>query len=90
MVSSTELIRKVIRVKGKENQILQTMEELSELSAAINHYRRGKITVDKLYLEIGDVYFMLKQLEYLFVLDSRLVEQAKLNSLERLEGKLNG
>jgi len=47
---------------GEAPQLDQAIEEMAELTVAIQHMRRGRITPDKLAGEVADVELMLEQL----------------------------
>lgn len=88
-----ELLNKAIDTYGKEEQLLQTVEECAELIQAINKWRRKKDWVgkkdaaDHLAEEIADCIIMLEQ--------ARIIAgEAKVNwwidfKLQRLAGKLD-
>jgi NTP pyrophosphatase (non-canonical NTP hydrolase) len=56
------ICRRIISTHGAESQQRQCQEECGELIAAINHHRRGKISVDMLAKEVADVMIMAEQM----------------------------
>lgn len=71
---------------GPETQINQAVEEMAELTAALNHYRRGKIDKDAVASEIADVIIMMEQLSIIFGADA--VHKWQDSKLERLEKRI--
>jgi NTP pyrophosphatase (non-canonical NTP hydrolase) len=82
------IIERALAHYGKENQLLQFYEELNELGAAVNHYKRGKITKEDLVHEIGDVHVMLEYVKLIFDITDIEVDKAVIRSKVRLENKL--
>ena len=72
---------------GKENQINKAVEELTELSLALQH--RGKVGRNSILNEMADVYIMLHQLILIFD-DKNLFEGFVNVKIERLEKLING
>ena len=71
---------------GSENQINQAIEEMAELTAALNHFRRGRIDRDAVASEIADVIIMMEQLSRIFGVDS--VHKWDVSKLDRLEKRI--
>jgi len=61
-----ELCRAAISKFGKEAQTRKAVEELTELSLALQHSAKGKTSYDNISEEIADVRFMLDQLEIMY------------------------
>lgn len=59
---------------GKDNQIIQSVEELSELTAVLLQSRRKDRKIDnkKVLEEIADVEIMITQLKIIFQEDKKL------------------
>ncbi len=72
---------------GKENQINKAIEELTELSLALQH--RKKVGKNSILNEMADVYIMLHQLILIFD-DKKLFEGFVNVKIERLEKLING
>ena len=51
-----EVCRKAIEKFGESNQIDMALEEMAELSVALNHYNRGRATKEDVITEIADVF----------------------------------
>lgn len=60
------ILAKAIEKWGEEAQQRQVIEECGELIVAINHYRRGKGTVEDVITEIADVSIMCEQMKLMF------------------------
>lgn len=71
---------------GTEGQINQAIEEMAELTVALNHYRRGRIDRDAVASEIADVIIMMEQLSLIFGVDA--VHKWRDSKLERLEKRI--
>jgi NTP pyrophosphatase (non-canonical NTP hydrolase) len=57
------LSEKALEKWGEDAQINQAIEEMAELTVALNHYRRGRKTKEDVAAEWADVLIMLSQLE---------------------------
>lgn len=89
-----QLLKRIIETYGIENQMLQCVEEMAELTQAINKYRRAE-KLDKavdaykqVIEEIADVQIMIEQMRLMF--DGDEVDIVIFEKLERMEGRLNG
>lgn len=51
---------------GKEAQLNQLQEECGELVAAVNQYRRGRVSDVEVVSEIADVMILVFQMEHVF------------------------
>lgn len=85
-MTSQELCRAAIEKFGKEAQTKKAVEELTELSLALQHSAKGKTSYDNICEEIADVRVMLEQLEILYDTGGRVEHwiEAKKNRLEKL------
>ncbi|MCK5016760.1 MAG: hypothetical protein KAS32_06770 [Candidatus Peribacteraceae bacterium] len=77
-----EMINRVLALDGIDSQYGAIHEEMGELHAAINQFRRGRVTREDFLEEIVDVAMMLE--EFLILLK---IHPAEWNSM--LEKKLN-
>lgn len=90
-----KVFKRCIDAWGWEAQLSQTGEECAELIVAINHYRRGRISQEKMIEEAVDVYLMVKQMQHkdpesfqkwldckLNKLESRLVDSEHLDDMD--------
>lgn len=70
---------------GYSEQSLILNEELSELIQAISKYRRNnsKKNFDNIIEEIADVEVMLHQIKHLLGINSKYVEQIKIEKVNR-------
>ena len=71
----------ILDVFGISNQFNKTLEELSELSTKIYHYKDNKCNVIELMDEIVDVDIMISQLKIYF--DEEVIEEYKKAKIER-------
>jgi len=97
-MTSKEIMYKAINTYSVENQMIKTVEELSELSQALCkslirlNYTKEKISlesVDNIFEEIADVEIMLEQCKIMFQCDKE-VNKWKHEKIERLERRLEG
>ena len=97
-MTSKETMYKAINTYGVENQMIKTVEELSELSQALCkslirlNYTKEKISlesVDNIFEEMADVEIMLEQCKIMFQCDKE-VSAWKNKKIERLERRLEG
>lgn len=88
-------IQKIAQTYGYDAQSRQCIEEMAELTQAINKYWRKqgngqptdkKDCFDNIVEEMSDVQIMLWQLEYLLNADTSIIIQQKLDrQIERIE-----
>lgn len=72
-----------------EDNLNQLQEECAELIVAVNHYRRGRITLMELAEEIADVYLMSSVIEELLNGEHRgIVQEQLLIKVEKLRSKI--
>lgn len=101
-MTSKEIMYKAINTYGVENQMIKTVEELSELSQALCksivrlNYTKEKTSleddlksVDNIFEEIADVEIMLEQCKIMFQCDKE-VNEWKQEKIKRLERRLEG
>lgn len=101
-MTSKETMYKAINTYGVENQLIKTVEELSELSQVLCkslirlNYTKEKISleddlksVDTIFEEMADVEIMLEQCKIMFQCDKE-VNKWKNKKIERLERRLEG
>lgn len=97
-----ETMQLAIDSYGRVNQVIKTVEELSELSQALCkslirlNYTKEKISleddlksVDNIFEEMADVEIMLEQCKIMFQCDKE-VSAWKHKKIERLERRLEG
>lgn len=84
MSADEQDIREIARHYGKDNQLIQAMEEASELITAISHYRRRrKGSRRELLEEMADVQIMLRQLQIIVGAGSEELEEIGHRKLRR-------
>jgi hypothetical protein len=101
-MTAKEIMQKAINTYGLENQMIKTVEELSELSQALCksivrlNYTKEKTSleddlksVDNIFEEMADVEIMLEQCKIMFQCDKE-VSAWKHKKIERLERRLEG
>lgn len=82
------LYQKAIAKYGKDAQIEQLEEELAELTLAIKHYKKGKITLDEVITELVDVDIMIEQARMILNIDDKTYYKHKDFKKKRLEKRL--
>lgn len=82
------LYLKAIAKYGKDAQIEQLEEELAELTLAIKHYKKGKITLDEVITELVDVDIMIEQARMILSIDDKTYYKHKDFKKKRLEKRL--
>jgi NTP pyrophosphatase (non-canonical NTP hydrolase) len=70
-----ELYKRAIETFGAKKQILKSVEELTELSLALQHYLDGKCNKTDILVEMADVKIMLNQLALIFGEDKNIENQ---------------
>lgn len=101
-MTSKEVLQKAINTYGVENQMIKTVEELSELSQALCkslvrlNYTKEKISleddlksVDNIFKGMADVEIMLEQCKIMFQCDKE-VNRWKQKKIERFERRMGG
>lgn len=70
MIESNEtekdILAMAVKEFGKENQILQAVEEMAELTHALMRHVRGDVHVENVVEEIADVQIMIRQMVMIF------------------------
>jgi NTP pyrophosphatase (non-canonical NTP hydrolase) len=88
-IDKEKFLKEVLNKNGIINQLDQLTEELGELIAAINQYKRGRVNATKnLHEEFADVELMMEQIE--LILSKQLIENIKNKKLKRLYKKMKG
>ena len=104
-MTAKETMQLAIDSYGRVNQVIKTVEELSELSQSLCkslirlNYTKEKISleddsksvdnVDNIFEEMADVEIMLEQCKMMFQCDKK-VNKWKQKKIERLEKRLEG
>lgn len=80
---------RAVKVWGKDAQMLQVIEEMSELTKEIlKNVNRKKDNVAELIEETADVEIMLEQLKYCFQIHQQ-VDEYKKNKLLKIDKRLD-
>ena len=88
-VNQDELYHRTLRVWGKEPQMLQVIEEMSELTKEIlKNVNRKKDNVKELIEETADVEIMLGQLKVCYDIEKQ-VEAYKADKLKTIQQRLD-
>ncbi len=83
------IYERAVKVWGKEPQMLQVIEEMSELTKEIlKNVNRKKDNIDELIEETADVEIMLEQLKCCYGIKSQ-VEEYKAGKLLKIERRLD-
>lgn len=84
MTADEQMIRRIVRHYGNDDQLVQAMEEASELITAISHYRRRRRgSRRELLEEMADMQIMLRQLQIITGADSEELEEIEYQKLCR-------
>lgn len=93
-MASKGIMQKAINTYGVENQIIKTVEELSELSQALCKFLSKPYTesdrtiLDNIYEEMADVEIMLEQCKMIFYESEDKINDYKKKKIKRLERRL--
>lgn len=91
-MTSKETMHKAINTYGVENQMIKTVEELSELSQALCKFllkpytESDRTILDNIYEEIADVEIMLEQCKMIFYKSEDKINDYKNKKLKDLKG----
>jgi NTP pyrophosphatase (non-canonical NTP hydrolase) len=88
MGNKLEICRKALDKFGIVSQMGMMHEEMGELSAALEHYKRGRCKEDEVITEIADVMIVAAQMALYFGKEE--VDAEIDRKLEKLEKKLDG
>lgn len=89
-----DLLLKIIEHYGIDNQMMQCIEEMAELTQAINKYKRSEFSDSRIDAynnvieKIADVQIMTEQMRLMF--DGAAVDEVIVEKLERMRGRLDG
>ena len=86
VMNFTETIEQALKKYGAHHQEHMMVEEMGELATALNHYHRGRCSIDDVRLEIADVFIMIKQMRCLY--GKYEVDKAIKVKLQRLQNRL--
>ena len=75
---------------GESKQLIKAMEELSELQQSICRVFCDRGDEDNIIEEIVDVEIMLEQVKMIFDIPEEIIEEVKMQKVERLEKRLVG
>lgn len=88
-VNEKELYKRALRVWGKEPQMLQVIEEMSELIKEIlKNVNRKKDNIDAIIEETADVEIMLGQLKCCYGIDDK-INAYKAEKLKMIDKRLD-
>ena len=81
-----EICTQAVDTYGREDQLLQTAEELAELTQAISKAKRytGQSYIDGVAEEIADVLIMITQLQVIFGITDYMIESEVERKAKRL------
>lgn len=97
MEKEENVYQKAIDKWGATAQVDQMIEEMAELTLAINKYKRYRLgekylekdeVFDNLYEELADVKLCFEQMEYMFGKDN--IDKAYQKKFEKFSQQLNG
>lgn len=85
----SDIYRRALKTWGKDAQMLQVIEEMSELTKEIlKNINRGKDNLDEIVEETADVEIMLEQLKYCYDIEEK-VREYKAQKLLKIERRLD-
>lgn len=93
-MESKEIMQLAIDSYGRVNQVIKTVEELSELSQALCKILTSKFTDDNseifenIYEKMADVEIMLEQCKMIFYESEDKINDYKKKKIKRLERRL--
>ncbi|MFA5403938.1 MAG: hypothetical protein WC358_03285 [Ignavibacteria bacterium] len=82
------LIFRSVKAFGVENQFNQFHEEIGELMVAINHYRRGRCSLEDIAVEMVDVLQMIEALRNVYGIDDEMFNRIKDQQWLKLESQI--
>lgn len=79
-----DILDRAMKKWGSEQQADMLVEECGELIVALKHFKRGRITIDKVAEEMADVKIMIGQFQTIDGIASAICvhEEQKLKRLE--------
>lgn len=84
-----EIVERVAKHYGFTAQLDMMVEECGEMIVAINHYKRQRVSTERLIEEFADIWIMLKQMGVFLDEDSiAKVIDYKLRRVERVINEL--
>lgn len=80
--------KSAIEEYGMDNQVIVTIEELSELQKELTKILRDEGSISRLIEEMADVEIMLSQVKEMFVIKDEDLEKMKVKKTARLLDRL--
>ena len=78
-----ELLEQAVEKYGKEPQVLQSIEEMSELSKELlKNVNRNKENISEIILEIADVIIMIIQLNIIYTREDKSFNEKLQGAIE--------
>lgn len=84
-----DLCQQALEKWGDDVQLIKAVEELTELSLVLQHYRYNKVDVSDVRKELADVTIMLNQLMLIFDLNNTQLNEVIEYKLDKLEVALS-
>ena len=82
------IIERAMEKYGFNNQVVVAVEELSELQKELCKSLRGEVSIDRIAEELADVEIMLWQVQKLFGIEDKYVQEVINFKLSRLKERL--
>jgi chorismate-pyruvate lyase len=82
------IYKSAIEEYGMDNQVIVTIEELSELQKELTKILRDEGSISRLIEEMADVEIMLSQVKEMFALKDEDLEKMKIKKTARLLDRL--
>ena len=81
-------LKKAIETYGTDMQLTVAVEEFAELTKEICKHKRGANNLLSIVEEMADCYIMLEELQIIFDLDGRIIEEEIIRKVDRLKQRL--
>lgn len=81
-------LKKAIDTYGTDMQLTVAVEEFAELTKEICKHKRGANNLLSIVEEMADCYIMLEQMQIIFDLDGRIIEEEIIRKVDRLKQRL--
>ena len=81
-------LRNAIDTLGKDMQLTVAIEEFAELTKEICKHKRGADNLANIIEEMADCYIMLEEMQIIFDLDGRIIEEEIIRKVDRLKQRI--
>ena len=81
-------LKKARDTVGKDMQFTGAVEKFAELTKEICKHKRGADNLANIIEEMADCYIMLEEMQIIFDLDGRIIEEEIIRKVDRLKKRL--